>query len=224
MILTMKKLPAENRVASFPSVVFYRDDIEDLIAMFGDSPGNVTLSDNELAFDSLDEMAKIRGLNLKCMTIRSATPFVSLTFSRLGSGEGPTILRSDPSERAAVIFLNVSEKMKSRRRLLAYVFTLWLWVPVTLVSLFFLNKPEGSPADPRSGVIFLAMFAATILSIPMQIGFFYRLSLSRPHEAKSWLKENAERMLLVFAGAVLGSLGTGFANWIANLFGDNFGK
>jgi hypothetical protein len=221
----MHKLPLTSRLKFCNAVALYRDDLEDILALLSGVSENVSISDHEYEFESFDEMARIRGMNVKALTIASKSPFVSLCCGKRKEGGRGLMLYAEGTEAATALFHAIEEKLARRQRYLTYIFNPWLWGALLGVVVFLSPKKdrkvsfgEATAADWLSLVCVVTVVCGCILSGCMRGGVFSKISLARPHEAKSWVKENGERILLVFVGAVFGSLGTAVGTWLIKLF------
>jgi hypothetical protein len=194
-----------------PSMTFFRDDIEEILAILAASCREVTISDATHTFHSLDELIEKKGQQPTQLSLTGATPHIRLSIKPLEQvhlfATAPFGQDPDPE----LPFLRIKEYLSNRGGSVGpstprpKVQLLWV---LGLLPFFALLLPGLIP-KPLIHTAALVGAILMIAGIPVSMndnGFFSRIRLGRRHQATTYWSRNAERLIVGFIGAVLGAL------------------
>lgn len=196
----------EHRGETIPTVMLYRDDLDEIVDIMQRHCLSTSISDDKFQYESLDDLQKNKGRQIKSVTFGGSEPYVSLSFA---SRHPYTFLYASGEEEAEAIFLKLRDLLFKRRRAIARLAPWRFWLLMTVAILF------GAGLVPRwihSPAVLMSVNAIVVLSIAMlvlgvatKMGFLSVLFLDRRHEVDTFWQRNRDKILtsLVTAVAVL---------------------
>jgi hypothetical protein len=203
----MRKLaPPSSHWERIEGIHISRDDLEFLIELFRRDVGNPSLSDENFAFDSLDEVITQKGSRPKMLELESVDGEdryrkISVRF------EGSNAWLSGSS---GTPFHEANAFIKSR---CSWTFKaldpgLWFLFIVLLAAAHSLSiAVEQNKAIAHPKFFIYALFGPLVILVA---GFFYRhfgfgLNLIRRHEDSFW-RRNSEKVRLILIGAIISTV------------------
>jgi hypothetical protein len=188
-------------------VKLYRDDLEDLITLFGETCEIVRLSDEEFEYDSLSEIEgrKGPGGKLSYLEISGRKPYVSLS---LGGRKLNWFYRdennrvyAEAEDRGELLAMRLSSYLSQRQRFLPKVFNWSFGAIAIILQMLWLalsigyqkQHPEFYKDHPSAIFLDICYFMLVIyvIALPLIIhrGMSW-ISLAPKHTHKSFLSEH----------------------------------
>ena len=100
-----------------PAVAMYRDDLDAIICVMVDASGGVKISDKEYEYESLDELARLRGKSADVVNIRSdANEQSGWSSIRLSIDRKQVHLSAPDNESGRSLYHKIRDILDSRRR------------------------------------------------------------------------------------------------------------
>ncbi len=210
----MKKLPPPNSLyETIEGLRLTRNDVETIIHIFLRDFGSVKLSDNHFEFDSLEEFIKSNGVKPARLIIEAVDN--NEFYRKIGATFEGNCVRLWGSQNTP--FYEVKELLCSKSQWIFKLLDPWLWIVLLMifgmVVLPFLNRILESMPDL---VVHVTLGAPLIL---FGVALLYRrclLGLRLVYSSEGgFFKRNAEKILLMFVGAVIGAS----VSWLFTFFG-----
>ncbi len=201
--------------SSIPSVRLFYEDINSIIKIITDSCERIEISDGEYEFESIEELMRERGNNLKQLYISGHNPYISISFERGCSRT--RLFASSENIVAEANFFKIRELLLQRKMWLNHVFN-----PVTgfvaFLSLIILSTELVISMFP-SLLLWVSFYLLAILipvfSFLFSCNFFNSISLNKAHESRPFWIRNKDAIILLIISVIIG----GIVTWIVtNLF------
>jgi hypothetical protein len=184
-------------------VRLYRDDVEQLMGLLADAGMQVRIRDNSFEYSTLDELTAGAGRSPRTIKIEAKVPDSYKSVSLEFSSKRWHIYTLDSSLRG--IARECEARLRRRQTAVEHIPILWIgmpgWLIVLMVSTLAKNIPSIAPS--------LLIVGLALLAIAGGLGIYWNLYpkiiLRFKHEA-GFLQRNRDQLLLLIAGAVIGSL------------------
>lgn len=198
-----------------PSITFFRDDVEEILAILNATCKNVTISDGTYSFGSVDELIQTKGSRPRELSLSGGSPYVSLSIKPLTLTG--VHLYADGSEGAEIPFLKTKEYLRRRARRLGLSLPLpWVLLGMgILTNILNLRFPDLIPIWIPMAFNILA--SITFLNRLIERGVFCRIRLERRHEATTFWSRNGERIIVGLIGVILGALVKELVTWVTKM-------
>jgi hypothetical protein len=206
--------------AIIPSTILYLDDIEQIITLLNQVSGNVSISDREFEYDSLENFVKKVGNSPTNLTISCRNPSVSVRFDRRESITASWLYAEAYHEDAETTFLKLRELLYRRLNWANHIFrldiALVLFIVVFLIIPLLLSGILSQWIQDKSTMIVLlgSVFIYWILAFVLNTGLLYSIKLIKRHEKQSFLQQNSGAIILLVIGAAIGEV----IRWLAAFF------
>ena len=214
--------PVKKDLSAFgPSITFFRDDIEEILAILKATCPEVKISDATHRFDSLDELIEKKGERPSQLLLNGWSPYVSLDIRPLTSS-GVHLFATSSSHSEAqdpeVPFLKIKGYLNKRGYVgppspRGLVRVLYAVAFIAFISGPFLPRSIPNVLTATVSLGFILMCAAS-LRLLADHGFFSRIRLGRRHQATTFWSRNAERLIVGLIGAALGAAATELVHWL----------
>ncbi|GAA6146025.1 hypothetical protein [Thalassolituus maritimus] len=210
----MKKIEPRDIYMSFEGVRLYRDDIEHIESLMLREELDISISDGEYVYESLDELIEKRGGRPKKFTIegREDSPFG--TYKIIISGARAALVGEHHS-----FSYELGEFLRNRVILKYKIFNPSSWVLSFIISLTAITaalKHYSDPSQFPKWPIYLLFIIGTVCIIsPVYRRFNFGLKLVSRHGSSFWYR-NKDQIILLALGGVFGMLGTVAAQKIFN--------
>jgi hypothetical protein len=185
----------------------YREDVEELLAIFQQTCEKVTISDQKHRYKTLDAMRRTVSSPIKELTIRGENPDVQFLFNRsevVSSPNGPTQrvfneLRTEISSEAAdSLFYKVKDFLLMHQRpkmkqgylvgvVMTFIGTFWVALHYSVT-----DSQGQFKMTPRSLIGFLIGFLFIILFVGLTVGGMNYVTLEKRRDAPSFFARNKE--------------------------------
>lgn len=221
----MKKKEDSDLFERVGPVRLYLDDIQGIIDTLTEANLTVSLSDSSHTFDSLDDVATARGERPRHLLVEGrlkGSGSVKLSFDDrvwlhgnvwLSTYGGAEMLRLGYQVREMLHRCIPRRAVVMRPTVFLQTFLFVLNVAAILLLGSALQVPVARPALNVAGFALIAALIAWLASIAdrrLNLGIF----LKRRHEG-GFLKRNADQLLLLLVGAILGVFGTLIVQWLS---------
>jgi hypothetical protein len=196
------------------SLSLYRDDLEHVVSIFSpnDALDEITISDGQNEYESLDELREKRGDRVDEISIRSTQPG-----TRLHLRKSPRLLQLESLEatdEADAAFYKAKEFLRGKRRPLN-IFMAGV-VPamgllLIIAGFIYINTHSATAAHIPSWLaisFWMVAFGMLLWWREFDEWSFYYVSLQKRHESPSFFQRKKDDLVLLLIGAVLGVLGT----------------
>jgi hypothetical protein len=215
----MKKVQAPVHLSeSIEGIRLFRDDIEHLIETFRQQSLEVTLSDKDYEYSSLQELIDTKGLRPSYLRFKVARNDISLRGAEVWIEKARAWLTCDGEEPFRALWFELRAFLSERIPWHYRALNPWIW---GLVASLLISADVQALADKNLGgkvpewlhALVLGLIAIFLVALVHRRTNF-GLILRRRHEGGFW-KRNAERLLLLLLGAVLGAAVKAIVAWIA---------
>jgi len=189
-----------------PSVSLFKDDLDLIIEIISGKWKEIGITSGEYEYDSLDELEKHQGKEIKDLHIRGSLPgslpIITVSFS----WSGGTSLEMFGDDRAGGEFLRVKALLSDRRKIISYPLNPYIWWPLYLVcSIALVIAKAPLVYFFLSQIAFVALL---VISTCIHYGFLYSITLSRRHERESFWSRNKDKVIVAIIAAVVSALAT----------------
>jgi len=208
-----------------PAVTLYRDDLDAIVRVIVDASGGAKISDKENEYESLDELATLRGKSLGVVNIRSdASKQTGWSSTRLSIDRKQVYLSAPDNENGRSLYHKIRDILDSRKRwYCALPFRIpdsisWVWVCAVVMPLapwiaaICLGPLVGRSTSYAIGCagtgLWVVYWLLGLVGSMAQDGWGSRVFLCQPHEAaegmlaKSWKALVYPVLLMVMGGMV----------------------
>jgi hypothetical protein len=200
----------------------YREDLDELIALFKSCCATVAISDSKFRYDSLDEMMSSNGPVVRDLDIRSDSPALHFLLNRkevIAGSTAPAIfneLRTEElTDAADVLFLKVREFLLSHQKPIAR------W-PFALIAGFALVAAIVlTVRDPRPQVVPWSALLCAFVMLASGVGalkFNNQIVLMKRSESKSFWARNKEQFATHTITAAIGAILGAVVGWLVGHF------
>jgi len=214
------------KTARLRRLKMYREDLDELVALFQKNCTNVTVSDNKNRYDSLDEMKAKIGPKVKNLDIRGESPSVHFLLSQKEVVQGtstPAVfneLRSEEiSDEADNLFLKIKDCLQQFER--PNVRWPFLILAVTVLAGAFLSIARRPPPPPRSGGLtwteLICVVAAPLIFV-WAVKVDNLIVLDRRVDSPSFLARNKDAFATHAVTATISALIGAIIGWIFGHF------
>lgn len=188
------------RTARLRSLRMYREDLDDLVALFRTSCDRVVISDKQMRYDSLDEMRAHIGSKISDLDIRGESPAVHFLLKQREHPQGsstPVVfneLRTEEvSEQAEILFLKFKEFLVSKQQPRVRISFLMVSVVAFFCAAVLQARYAVATGDSsRVTFGFLACFFAGIGAMVPALYFRDYLVLDRRIDSPTFFMRNRE--------------------------------
>jgi hypothetical protein len=196
-----------------PSVVLYREDLEEIIHILRDCCDTAQISDDDFTYESLEELESQKGKRPVSIILSSRVPPVNLEIdSKIVE------LKAVGIEGARNAFLRIKDILDRRRnKVTTRLLNPALHFIITLVGLasMFLFFPTQWPGTVAIGLVLMTVgMCSFLLAIETQGGRFSRISLKRRHEEESFWLRNKDKILPALIVALASSALTALVTYL----------
>jgi len=209
----VKPLPRSNEFSAFFNEArVYRDDLQRILALIGDSGLTTKISDNTVEYESLDEFQETRGNSPREIRIEGTTssPYSSVRLSLLGGRHWHLFSYGEINYG---LVHDIENLLKNRQNTLAYlpyntINTVGFIISLTSIGATLLLSARA--VRLTLAIISMVMIFPS-LALMTYLRFHRRLVLNYKHEAGFFL-QNRDKIFLLLIGAAIGTLFT-FLLW-----------
>jgi len=204
----------------------YREDLDQLLALFKESCANVTISDNTNRYESLDEMQEHVGAKIENLDIQGEGPGVHFLLNRsevVHAGATPSLsifdeLRTEEiTDGADALFFKVKDFLVAHERPYVRIpFALLGGITCIALAVFLLNIEALKQHGQSSGtlntelMVIVAVMIGSALMAPLMSN---SISLEK-HNSESFWAANHQKILLLIVGGIIGTFFTILTQWI----------
>lgn len=185
------------KTARLGNFIMYREDLDQLVALFQRACTRVTISDSANRYESLDEMKQHVGARIKDFDIRGENPAVHFVLNRSETLPGSTAtyvfndLRTEEiTDEADNLFFNIKEFLITRQRP-RFPKHFAVLTAIALVGLVYVvaRLPRGAELSgvPLLEVILFCVLLVGSFTVPLSAGNFLTLD-SRLKSPSFWAK------------------------------------
>ena len=199
----MKPLPRPDEFTALSNETrLYRDDLQRILALIGDSGLTTKISDNRFEYESLDEFQKTRGNSPREIRIEGKTskPYSSVSLDLLGRRWH---LFSYGEINYGLVH-DIENLLKTRQSTLAYLPYNTINIVGLIIALIAVGANFTRVVALTLAIISLVIFLSS-LALMTYFRFHPRLVLNYKHEA-GFFARNRDKILLLLIGAMLGAL------------------
>jgi hypothetical protein len=195
----------------------YREDLDQLVALFQKGCAKVTISDDKNRYESLDEMKQYVGAKVKNLDIEGEGPGVHFLLNRSGvvyTGTTPTLsvfneLRTEEiSDSADALFFKVRNFLAAYERPyvrvpFAVLAGLAFFAFIVCQVSFFTRKQHGLEIGNLTSACVVSFIVCVILLFPAMY-IVNSISLETKRNSQSFWAANREKILLLILGGMIG--------------------
>jgi hypothetical protein len=205
----------------------YREDLDQLLALFQKGCARVTISDNTNRYESLDEMKEHVGAKIKNLDIQGEEPGVHFLLNRSGvvyAGTTPQLsvfneLRTEEiADHADALFFKVRDFLVAHERPYVRIpFAVLGGIACIACVVFLLNiealKQHGQSIGTLNTelMVFVGVIIGSALMAPLMSNC---ISLETKRNSRSFWAVNREKIFLLIVGGIIGSLFTILTHWV----------
>ena len=212
----MKKLTGGSKSIYYSPIHLYKDDIENIIDILKEISKDIHISDDEYAYDSIEEIINKRGLNPRKINIGCHSPYIDLGINNKDT-VGATYLYCSNQDKESLYALDrILEILRKRRKFLSRIFnpTCGIFYLGLFFYLFWFTKARISDFIIQNNWTFTLLTFLILLLLALPFGFRFlpvsSILLLRPHEQHNFFirqKDDLIKILIsAIAGAVIGAI------------------
>jgi hypothetical protein len=210
------------KTARLRPLELYREDLDELVALFESECAGVTISDSKYRYESLDEMRVSAGPVIRDLDIRSDTPALHFLLNRKEAVPGsntPAIfneLRTEEiTDAADALFFKVREFLFSRQKPIAR------WPFALIAAGALIATIVLTVRDPRPKIVPWSALLWTVVMLASGIAAFKfsnQIVLMRRSESKSFWARNKEQFATHTITAAISAILGGVVGWLIGHF------
>ena len=209
-----KKLKGETKY--FPSVTLYREDIDEILALFTGSCSNVKITDNDYAYSNFDEVKSRLGQHTGRLAIETDSPTLSFSI-----GLGQTILQHGGSDAVILAYTKIKQLLRARRRPILYGFFNFYVLLIAIAVVLGLGIKHGGGPVP---VIFAlpigaVMFVMVLGTFMNHAGILSKIVLVNRSEQQGFWATNKDKIWLMLLAAIIGGVITKLVSFLLSKLG-----
>lgn len=203
----LKKRLNQRHAGHSMSVKLFYDDLQIIFDFLNNCCEQITISDNEHEFNSIDELKEKYQDKIDTLRIEGYNPSVSIEFKREFFLPSIYFTAQSNNEKPTTAFYQISEFLSKKKSAINYIFSPFVSIMLILI---FMSIALGAIKIPSltfgTVVIFaILIFCHAMISLLSRYGFFYSISLAKSHEAKHFLARKKDDILLLIFGGIVGS-------------------
>jgi hypothetical protein len=205
----------------------YREDLDQLVALFQKGCAKVTISDDKNRYESLDEMKQHVGAKVKNLDIMGEDPGVHFLLNRSGvvyTGITPTLtifneLRTEQiTDPADAFFFKVRHFLAAYERPyvrvpFAVLAGLAFFAFIVFQVSFYIRKQHGLEIRNWTPECVVSFILGFVLVFPA-LYIVNSISLETKRNSQSFLAANRKEIVLMILGGMFGSFFTILAQWV----------
>jgi len=203
----MKKISNKRLSHHFPSVVLYREDLEEIYNMIKGVSKEVSITSGDYSFDSINDLKDNSPAKIKNLSITGNYPYISLSFGK----EWHTILLYTYGENVEVeaIFYRIKNILNDRRLSIVKYFPPileWTWV-LSFIFVFALKTDviiSTFPSKCQRLSLFLFPILLSLSTQMLNNGSLYAISADSRVKS-SFMERNKDQIILLIIGAAIGA-------------------
>jgi hypothetical protein len=197
----MKKVK-DSKFENFPASSLYREDLEEIITLLKSGCKDVTISDGEYEFASLDELAQKHPTSLSRLEIKGHPPYVSLSFRR--EPFNGTRLYASEEDAAEPVFLKVRELMRRKKRTICALFPPVFWMPAFIIAQIGVRLLDTQ--EIHKAIVSLIVSIGMLLSLLFNGGFMFFISTKSVSQRGQFWETNKDKIFLAVISAIIGAI------------------
>lgn len=191
-------------------IKIFLEDIEDIIKIMSNGERIGEISNDNIEYDSLDELKQKNKLKLKELNLINNNPYISIRIKH-GVMGGVSLFAGDDAEFQ---FLKLKELLLKRNRWFSFMsyYAIFLLgcIALGLLSGHISNIGKSNPHFYQFLLLFIVISILTIISLACYTGYFTSIELNYSYEKQSFWARNSDQIITASIGTVIG----GIAMWV----------
>lgn len=206
----MKKIKS-SKSQYFPTVHLCREELDAIYDILSEISDDVSISDKNYSYESLDELKKERGSKIGTLKLSSYSPHVTLEFRRSNAFNSIFLYAGGSDEKQIYAYNEISEILNNSRSILSYVLVPAIGYYIPWAFFIFssaLIEPLNNILGNKTSVISFAilMLALPISTYLVRDGKLFTLNLEKRHEVGTFLSRQKDDLAKIIVGGLFGAL------------------